>query len=63
MPFNLNLSVWPCGLSQCILKHVNVSGGDKIFVGCLFDSGFSLTDPGTIAAHGGDEGYRLFMPK
>ena len=34
-----------------------------MFAGCLFDSGFSLTDPGTIAAHGGDEEYRIFMPK
>ena len=47
---------------QCILKNVNVTGGDRIFAGCLFDSGFSLTDPGTIAAHGGDEDYRIFMP-
>ena len=37
---------------------LRTQGSDRIFSRCLFDSGFSFTDPGMVKAHGGDEEYR-----
>ena len=44
--------------SQCILARTNLAGSDRMAAGCLFDSGFSLTDPGSVAAHGEGDKYK-----